>query len=57
MYSFEIERVIREHGGVLPEGVYRRICESPQVKVTKTPDGMREIRTADGFRWTVKKEG
>lgn len=49
----EIDRIIREHGYVLPASVYISICQSPKVDHIKRDGDFYDIWTEDGWHWRV----
>ena len=57
MYSWEIDKAMKEHNYDLPSGLYLKICkESPQIRnVTYSACGDSfDIWTDDGSHWNFK---
>lgn len=50
----EIDRIVREHGYVLPVSVYISICRSEQVDHVKRNRDFFDIWTRDGWHWKVQ---
>lgn len=57
MYSWEIDKVMKDHNYNLPSWLYSKICkESPQIECVKySPWGDSfDIWTNDGSHWSFK---
>lgn len=53
MTNQEIDRIVREHGYVLPASVYIAICRSRQVDHVRRDGDWIDIWSRDGRHWRV----
>ena len=53
MNDNEIDRIVREHGYVLPASVYIAICRSRQVDHVRRGGGWYDIWSRNGGHWRV----
>ena len=50
----EIDRIVREHGYVLPVSVYISICRSEQVDHVRRDGDWIDIWTQTGWHWRIR---
>lgn len=54
MNDNEIDRIVREHGYVLPASVYIAICRSRQVDHVRRDGEWIDIWSRDGRHWRIQ---
>ena len=54
MNDNEIDRIVREHGYVLPASVYIAICRSRQVDHVRRDGDWIDIWSRDGRHWRIQ---
>lgn len=54
MTDQEIDRVVREHGGVLPADLYVLICRSEQIDHVRREGDWTDIWSRDGGHWRIQ---
>ena len=54
MNDNEIDRIVREHGYVLPANLYVDICRSEQVDHVRRDGDWIDIWSRDGGHWRIR---
>ncbi len=54
MSNEDIDRTVREHGGVLPFKVYAVVCASKQIDHIRKDGEWIDLRSKDGRHWRVQ---
>lgn len=54
MNDNEIDRIVREHGYVLPASVYIMICRSRQIDHVRRDGDWIDIWSQDGGHWRIR---